>query len=554
MALFCFHDEIYIPVPEQSHYPVTRQGGLMYRTEGMKQRFMIFRYLNILILSLISCFVLGACDEQAPAQAPEISEKAVDGTQGELPAHTATEAQDPVTQQQFQFEKLFRGWTGDLDAMEEERVIRVLTVYGLGRYFLDGPEEKGLTYEMFKLFENSINKSLGRKRLRVHVVFVPVARDELISGLIEGRGDIAAAALTRTPEREELIDFTNPVSRAISEILVTGPSAPAIGTIDDLAGKKIYVRESSSYRSSLDLLNLRFAQEGRDKIVLEDASELFEDEDILEMVNAGLLDLAVIDDYKARIWADVFDNLTLREDIVFRDDGQIAWAIRKNSPQLMKALNEFLRSHRQGTLNGNILINRWLRDFDWAANALAADDYQRFRDVVGIFQTYGEQYGVDYLMVAAQGYQESRLDQSVRSKAGAVGIMQLLPSTAKDPNVGIPDITSIEPNIHAGVKYLDFIRNRYFSDTGMDRFNQTMFTFAAYNAGPARIRKLRDIAAKKGYDPNVWFDNVEVIAAREVGSEPVQYVANILKYYIAYRLSTQQQIKKARERETQAQE
>jgi membrane-bound lytic murein transglycosylase MltF len=554
MALFCFHDEIYIPVPEQSHYPVTRQGGLMYRTEGMKQRFMIFRYLNILILSLISCFVLGACDEQAPAQAPEISEKAVDGTQGELPAHTATEAQDPVTQQQFQFEKLFRGWTGDLDAMEEERVIRVLTVYGLGRYFLDGPEEKGLTYEMFKLFENSINKSLGRKRLRVHVVFVPVARDELISGLIEGRGDIAAAALTRTPEREELIDFTNPVSRAISEILVTGPSAPAIGTIDDLAGKTIYVRESSSYRSSLDQLNLRFAQEGRDKIVLEDASELFEDEDILEMVNAGLLDLAVIDDYKARIWADVFDNLTLREDIVFRDDGQIAWAIRKNSPQLMKALNEFLRSHRQGTLNGNILINRWLRDFDWAANALAADDYQRFRDVVGIFQTYGEQYGVDYLMVAAQGYQESRLDQSVRSKAGAVGIMQLLPSTAKDPNVGIPDITSIEPNIHAGVKYLDFIRNRYFSDTGMDRFNQTMFTFAAYNAGPARIRKLRDIAAKKGYDPNVWFDNVEVIAAREVGSEPVQYVANILKYYIAYRLSTQQQIKKARERETQAQE
>jgi len=520
----------------------------------MNHRFLIASYLKILTLSLIFCFVLVGCKDQASTPAPETSEEAIAEIQEEFPAEESAEASDPATQQQFQFEKLFRGWTGDLDAMEEERVIRVLTVYGLGRYFLDGPEEKGLTYEMFKLFEKSINKRLGRKRLRVHVVFVPVARDELITGLIEGRGDIAAAALTITPEREELIDFTNPVSRAISEILVTGPSASAIDSIEDLAGKKIYVRESSSYRSSLDHLNLRFAQEDRDQIELQDASELFEDEDILEMVNAGLLDWAVIDDYKARIWADVFENLTLREDIVFRDGGQIAWAIRKNSPQLMKALNEFLKSHRQGTLNGNILINRWLKDFDWAANALAADDYQRFRDVVGIFQTYGEQYGVDYLMVAAQGYQESRLDQSVRSKAGAVGIMQLLPSTAKDPNVGIPDITSIEPNIHAGVKYLDFIRNRYFSDPGMDHFNQTMFAFAAYNAGPARIRKLRDKAAKQGYDPNVWFDNVEVIAAKEVGSEPVQYVANILKYYIAYRLSMQQQLKKAQEQDIRVQE
>ena len=220
-----------------------------------------------------------------------------------------------------------------------------------------------------------------------------------------------------------------------------------------------------------------------------DASEYLEDEDILEMVNAGLFDWAVVDDYKALIWADVFENLTVREDIVFRDGGQIAIAIREDSPKLMDALNEFLKSHRQGTLKGNILINRYLRDFDWAKNALDAEDYKRFQDVVGIFRTYGEQYGVDYLMVAAQGYQESRLDQSVRSRAGAVGIMQLLPSTAKDPNVGIPDITSVEPNIHAGVKYLNFIRTRYFSDPEMDRFNQTLFAFASYNAGPARIRK-----------------------------------------------------------------
>jgi membrane-bound lytic murein transglycosylase MltF len=214
----------------------------------------------------------------------------------------------------------------------------------------------------------------------------------------------------------------------------------------------------------------------------------------------------------------------------------------------MEAMNEFLRSHRQGTLKGNILINRYLKDFDWAKNALGESDYQRFQDVVAMFQAYGEQYGVDYLMVAAQGYQESRLDQSAKSRAGAIGIMQLLPSTAQDPNVNIPDITSADNNIHAGVKYLDFIRQRYFSDPEIDRFNQTMFAFAAYNAGPARIRKLRNKAAQQGYNPNLWFDNVEVIAAKEIGHETVQYVANILKYYIAYRLSAQQQVQRAQER------
>jgi membrane-bound lytic murein transglycosylase MltF len=439
--------------------------------------------------------------------------------------------------------------TGDLDVMTEKRIIRVLTVYGLGRYFLDGAQEQGLTYELFKMFEDFINKKFGSGHLQVHVVFIPVARDQLIPGLINGRGDIAAAGLTITAERADVVDFTNPATGELSEILVTGPAAPQILTINDLAGRKVFVRKSSSYRSSLEALNLRFRQEGLAEIGIEDAPEQLEDEDLLEMVNAGLLEWAVVDDYKAKIWADIFENLTVRDDLVLRSGGRIGFAIRKDSPQLAGALNEFLKTHKQGTLKGNILINRYLRDFDWAKNALAADDYKRFQEVVDIFTKYGEQYGVDYLMTAAQGYQESRLDQSVRSKAGAVGIMQLLPSTAADANVGITDISTAEPNIHAGVKYLDFIRKRYFSDPGMDIFNQTMFAFAAYNAGPARIQKLRDKAAARGYNPNVWFGNVEVMAAADIGAETVQYVANILKYYIAYRIAIQRQLERKEARE-----
>jgi len=435
-------------------------------------------------------------------------------------------------------------WTGDLDVMVEHRIIRVLTVYGLGRYFLDGPQEKGITYDWFKMFETALNEKLQTKHLIIHVVFIPVARDQLIPALLSGRGDIVAAGMTITPERAELIDFSNPVTKVLNEVLVTGPAAPDIGSLNDLAGHTIYVRTSSSYRSSLDALNLQFQQQGLEKIDIEEAPELLEDEDLLEMVNAGLLEWAIVDDYKALIWADVFENLTVRSDLVFRAGGKLGLGMRKNSPQLAAELNEFIQTHKQGSLKGNILINRYFKNFDWAANALSANDYKRFRDVAEIFSKFGKQYGIDYLMVAAQGYQESRLDQSAKSAAGAIGIMQLLPSTAADSNVGIPDISTAETNIHAGIKYLNFIRDRYFSDPEMDTFNRTMFAFAAYNAGPARIRKLRTKAAEQGYDPNLWFDNVEVMAARDIGRETVQYVSNILKYYVAYRLSVQKQLER----------
>jgi len=504
--------------------------------------------LPLLFFVIISCGdQTSSADEKLSVQDELVAVESPGKTVAQSPQSPPVDKNDLAVE--LGFERLAQQQLGDLDRMEKDRVIRVLTVYGLGRYFLDGGQEKGLTFDLFKKFEQVANERLGKGHLKMHVIFIPVSRDELIPALIEGRGDIVAAGLTITADRDKLIDFTDPVSKKLSEVLVTGPSAPTVNNINDLAGHKIYVRASSSYRSSIDELNRRFRKEGKQAVRLDDASEVLEDEDILEMVNSGLIEWAVVDNYKAHIWEKVFKNLVVRDDIVFRDGGHIAFAVREDSPDLKAALNEFIKTNRQGTLSGNMLINRYYRDFDWANNALVADDYQRFQELESIFQNYGKQYGVDYLMVAAQGYQESRLDQSARSSAGAVGIMQLLPSTAKDSNVGIPDISTVDANIHAGIKYLDFIRQRYFSDPDIDRFNKTMFAFAAYNAGPARIRKLRDKATKAGYDPNVWFDNVEIFAAKEIGRETVQYVANILKYYIAYSLITQQEIKRQKARE-----
>jgi len=151
-------------------------------------------------------------------------------------------------------------------------------------------------------------------------------------------------------------------------------------------------------------------------------------------------------------------------------------------------------------------------------------------------------------MLAAQGYQESRLDQSTKSPSGAIGVMQVMPTTGASLNVG--DIRQVDANIHAGTKYMRTMLDTYFSDAQLDDLNRNLFAFAAYNAGPTRIAQLRKEAAKRGLNPNVWFDNVERIAAEKIGRETVTYVSNIYKYYVAYTLALEQSADRERARET----
>jgi membrane-bound lytic murein transglycosylase MltF len=330
----------------------------------------------------------------------------------------------------------------------------------------------------------------------------------------------------------------------VKELLITGPSAPPIKSIDDLAGKKIHVRRSSSYYESLLRLNASFkkARKSRMKLVLAD--ETLEDEDLLEMVNAGLIPMIVVDSHKARFWKQIFKKITVHQDIAVRDGAEIAWAFRKNCPKLKAVVNEFVKGHKEGTMLGNILFKRYLQNTKYVKNALSEKELKKHRSMVQLFKKYAGEYGFNYLMIGALAYQESGLDQSKRSPSGAVGVMQVLPTTAKDPNINIPDIEKLRNNIHAGTKYLRFIVDRYYKDEPMDEVNKMLFAFASYNAGPAKINELRKKASNMGLDPNVWFNNVEVAASKSIGRETVQYVSNIYKYYIAYQMIRMQAEKK----------
>jgi membrane-bound lytic murein transglycosylase MltF len=224
----------------------------------------------------------------------------------------------------------------------------------------------------------------------------------------------------------------------------------------------------------------------------------------------------------------------VNDGVTLRTGGEIAWAVRKGSPQLKAALDEFVGRNKVGTSTGNQMLTRYLKSTKFVKNAAAVEERQKFQALLQYFRKYGDQYKVDPILMAAQGYQESQLNQNAKSAVGAIGVMQVMPATGKELNVG--DITQTEANIHAGIKYMRFMIDQYYGKEPMTNLDKALFAFASYNAGAGRISSLRKEATKRGLDPNVWFQNVEYVVAEKIGQETITYVNNIYKYYIGYRL------------------
>jgi membrane-bound lytic murein transglycosylase MltF len=440
-------------------------------------------------------------------------------------------------------------WTGDFDGMVQRRRIRILTPYSRTHYFIDKGVQRGIVYDAGVKLETEINKTLKTTpATKVHVVFLPTSRDDLQRALIEGQGDIVAANVTVTAERAKIVDFATPGKTGVQEIVVTGPGAAALTTLDDLGGKDVYVREQSIQFQSLSALNATLKQQGKLQVAIKTVPPSLEDEDILEMVNAGLLKATVVDDFMGQFWKLILPNLTLHENLSVRDEGSIAWVARKGSPKLLAVLNPFIDANKAGTLFGNSLLQTYLKNAKFVKSATSGSDLARFQSLIEMFKKYSGQYSVDYLLMMAQGYQESGLNQSVKSPVGAIGVMQVMPATGQGLKVG--NINDVDANIHAGVKYIRFMIDEQFAGDPADDLNKGLFAFAAYNCGPGRLRQLRKETESKGLNPNVWFNNVERTAGERVGRETVQYVSNIYKYYVAYTLVLQQLQEKDRAKQT----
>ncbi len=503
---------------------------------------------TVLVLTSLLLVVM-ACTKDKPEAAPRKAEQAIPTSD------KAPDEPDDVAgglEGQTKPDVILRKWTGDLDGMIQRRLIRVLTIYSKTNYFVDRGTQRGLIYDAFSQFQRELNTKLKKRTIQVHVVCLPVSRDDLIPALLEGRGDIVAAGLMVTDARREQVDFTNPTRTGVSAIVVTGPNAPAVPTVEALAGREVYLQASrtlsTTSQQDVERFNAELARKHLPPMRIRTAPEVLADEDILEMVNAGLVGTTIAFDYIAEFWQQVFPHLAFNRSAAVKTDGQIAWVVRKSSPRLKAELNAFIARYPEGSVQRNVLFQKYLKSLKYVKEATAEAERAKFERTVALFRKYGDKYGLDYLLMMAQGYQESQLQQEVKGPTGAIGVMQVMPATGKAMGVG--DITRLEPNVHAGVKYVRFMMDEYYANEPMDRLNKAIFTFASYNAGLARISHLRKLAASRGLDPNKWFNNVETLAAESLGHETVQYVANIYKYYLAYQMVMEDQERRARAKRT----
>jgi len=483
------------------------------------------------VLLLISC----GKKETAP---PVATEQAQKKTAPVAPVSSPDEP--PAASSGITFPTAFGRRTGDLDEMAKNRNIRALVLLNPIGFFYDKGHPQGVMYEAMEELQKFANEKLKTGKLQVKVTFLPMRVDQIEAALTEGVGDIIASGIVVTPEREQRLAFSTPIQTDVSQIIVTGQNFGAVSSLADLGGKEVYVNPLTTYYGNLQKVNEDLQKAGKPPIVIKEADKNLMDDDLVQMVNAGLIPATVTTKQRAALWAQVLDKIQPHPDLAIATGGQVAWVMRRNNPQLKQLVDEFVASHAVGTSFGNTLVRRYLQNTKWVKNSTSAEEMKKFQANLELFQKYSGEYDFDYLMIAAQGYQESLLDQSKKNPSGAVGIMQVIPKYAAASPINIPNVGTADGNIHAGVKMLRDIDDRYFNDPKIDQLNKALFVFASYNAGPNRIARLRKEAGDSGLDPNVWFNNVELVAAKDIGQETVTYVANIYKYYIAYKLAVEQ--------------
>lgn len=430
--------------------------------------------------------------------------------------------------------------TGDLNEMVKRRNIRAIVMLNPIGFFYDQGQPRGAMYETMEDFQKFVNQKLKIGNPGIKVSFLPVTPAQAEASITQGMGDIIANAIVITPEREKQVAFSAPIQTGVSQVVISGRDFGEINTIADLSGKTIYVNPLTTYYENLKKVSAELKKSGKPPIDVRAADKNLADDDLIQMVHAGLLPATVTITERAALWSKVFNDLKIYPNAPIATNISLGFVMRKDNPQLKQLVDEYVATHAVGTSFGNTLLRRYLQNTKWVTNATSQKDMEKFAAMVDIFKKYAAEYNFDYLMLAAQGYQESKLNQSERSPGGAVGIMQVKPKLAAAAPISIPSVAQADPNIHAGAKMLRNIADTYFNDPKIDPVNRTLMVFASYNAGPNRIARLRKEAADMGLNPDVWFGNVELVAAKDIGQETVTYVGNIYKYYVAYKLALEQ--------------
>jgi membrane-bound lytic murein transglycosylase F len=419
-----------------------------------------------------------------------------------------------------------RRFTADLDGILKRGELRVITRNNGVSYFLERGEPRGFDYELAAMLAKSLKVRLA--------MVVPPAHDQMVPWLLEGRGDLIAASFTVSPDRARMVDFSRPYL-TVQEMVVQRTGEPRLKSLSDLKGRRISVRPASSYAATL----ARLQSQGGFTVV--PVAEDVETEDLIDAVANGTADLTIADSHILQ------EQLTWRTNVVgaFALEPQtkdLAFAVRVGNPKLLAAVNDFLKRAVKG-LEFNLSFRRTF-ETPQGGPALDAGVKNAVSQYDPIFQKFAPRYGFDWRLTAAQAYQESRFDPRAKSREGAVGLLQILPRTAK--SLGFTKLTDPEECTHAGIAYLAALMGQLEPDLALQQ--RVRFALAAYNVGLGHLTDARRLADEHGLDKNRWFGNVEK-AMLELqkpvnyrrarygyarGSEPVKYVSEIQTRYEQY--------------------
>ncbi len=438
--------------------------------------------------------------------------------------------------------EILTGIRGDLPKILERHTLRILVSYDNVGFYMEKGRQDGLYVAMMKKFEQYLRqKYVSAERLKLY--FIPVREDEMMKLIADGYGDLALG-ITPTNEFKRYVDFSIPEKLWLKEIAVTKIGTKEIKSLQDFAGRTVWARRSSSYYVSLNLLNDYLKASGLMPVNIVGADEFLTDADLVDMVGRGEIPATIVNDSKLVIWRRYFGNVVFNMEAPIKVNSTLNWAIRHNSPLLYKEINLFLRSYRDGTAQGTKVYDQYMRTHPTYRARVERQDSERlginvenFKKFSNIFQKYGKHYGIDWILLMAQSYQESTLNPNARSNRGAVGIMQVLPSTAQEWYIGVDGVNDLDNNVHAGTKYMRYMLDSYFNEPELSEYERMLLALAAYNCGPNRITKYREEARTSGLNPNVWFGNVEAIAASHGATETVNYVQNISELYVSYQES-----------------
>jgi membrane-bound lytic murein transglycosylase MltF len=428
-------------------------------------------------------------------------------------------------------------WSGSYSEMFQRGEIRMAVPYDRTIYINDKGTPRGLSIQISKGLAKWINAKYSSqlKGKLISIKLVPTISAELLNSLISGRADIAVGDIGLYEPISNSHDLiVNHASRVEQEVLVTGPSSPVLQKMTDLSGQTVYGSRNTNFQMTLGALNEELRRDGRPPVNLISPLGDLDDEDLLEMLNAGLIQYVIVGNWKFKLWQSIYKNIVMHEELSVKDVGWIGWVVRANNQDLNDDLSGFYQSD----------------EFDQSRRAFRQEDYKehlkglkdpidkmawaRFESMRPLFNKFGAEYKLNPLFIASLGFQETLLNQSAVSGVGAIGVMQLMPATGM--SLGVGDIHLLEPNIHAGADYMNQLVTKYFPDAQFEGNNRSLFAVASYNIGPNNVAKAREQAKQLGFNPNQWFGNVEFIATERMGYEPMIYVRNVYKYFMSYRL------------------